>query len=150
MAGESKYYLGTTKTLEASGALIANNDVGQANDATYATAVDGLGYPDAEFVIGFTFAVAPTENSVLVLYARPINIDGAAVSEPPENGALTFKGSDLIGTALVNNVTTLQTARLVGFRVPRDAQYWIFNSATGQSIAAGWTLKVTPRTLGPV
>lgn len=149
MANETKYFVGTPKTLEANGAAIANNDVGQANDFTYSTATDGGGYPDAEFVLGFTFSVAPIENSVLALYARPINIDGTADSEAPESGATAYKGSHYIGNFYVNNVTTLQTALCVGYRVPREAEYYIFNSATGQSVSAGWTLKVTPRTLGP-
>lgn len=149
MANETKIYRGTTKTLEANGLAIANNDVGVADDATYSLAVDGADYPDAEFVMTFTFATAPVENSVISLFARPLDIDGTNDAEVPESGAATFKG-EYVGRFLVNNVTTLQTARCVGRNLPNLANYYPFNNATGQSIAAGWTLKVTPRTLGPV
>lgn len=149
MANETKVFTGTIKTLEASGALIANNDVGVADDFTYSRLTDGAGYPNGEFVLGFTFAVAPTENAVIALYARPLDIDGTNDSEVPESGATTFKG-EYIGRFVVNNVTTIQYARCIGRNLPALANYYLHNNATGQSIAAGWTLKVTPITLGPV
>ena len=149
MANETKIFRGATKVLEANGLAIANNDVGVADDATYSLAVDGADYPDAEFVMTFTFAVAPVENSVIVLYARPLDIDGTNDAETPESGAATFKG-EYVGRFIVNNVITLQAARCIGRNLPNLASYYPFNNATGQSIAAGWTLKVTPRTLGPV
>lgn len=149
MANETRYYRGTVRTLEASGLAIANNDVGVADDATYSPAVDGLNYPDAEFVMGFTFAVAPVENSVIALYARPLDIDGTNDSGVPESGAATFKG-EYIGRFIVNNVITAQFARCVGRNLPALANYYAHNSATGQSISAGWTMKITPLTLGPV
>lgn len=149
MANEVKYYRGTTKVLEATGLAIVNNDVGVADDATYSLAVDGLNYPNGEFVLGFTFAVAPVENSVIALYARPLDIDGTLDSEVPESGAATFKG-EFIGVFVVNNVITAQYARLIGRDLPALANYYLHNSATGQTISAAWTLKITPLTYGPV
>lgn len=150
MANETKVYRGSVVTLEANGAAIANNDVGVANDSTYSRATNSLDYPDAEFVLTATFSVAPVENSVIVLYAQPLDLaGGVADAEAPESGVATFKG-EYIGRFLVNNVTTLQTMRCFARNVPDLAQYYIHNSATGQSIAAGWTLKVAGRTLGPV
>lgn len=149
MTNETKYYRGTPKTLEANGASIANNDVGQANDASYSLATDGGNYPDAEFVLSVTFAVAPVENSVLLLLARPLNIDGVADAEAPESGASTFKGEP-VGRFTVNNVTTAQYARCIGRDLPAEADYYVYNAATGQAISAGWTLKVTPLSYGPV
>lgn len=72
--------LGTTKTLEASGAAIANNAMGQADDATYSISADGSSAPDADFVLAATFAVAPTANSTLDLYAQELDIDGTKTS----------------------------------------------------------------------
>lgn len=149
MANETKIYRGTTKVLEANGLAIANNDVGVADDATYAQVADGAGYPDGEFVLGFTFATAPTENSVISLFARPLDIDGTNDAEVPESGAATFKG-EYIGRFLVNNVITAQFARCIGRNLPALANYYLHNNATGQALSAGWTLKVTPITLGPV
>jgi hypothetical protein len=148
MAGEITVTFGTEKTLEANGAAIANNNVGQADDATYSVAADGANFPDARFVLSFAFGTAPAENTSLVLLARPLNIDGTADSEPPENGAATFKGR-FMGAFTVNNVTTTQYAVLTAYDLPREAEYFVWNNGTGQSLSAGWTLKVLPRTYVP-
>jgi len=148
MATETTVVYGTSKTLEANGASIINNNVDQANDANYSPSTDGADYPDAEFVLSITFATAPTENSTIVLLVRPVNIDGTSDSEVPENGATTFKGQ-YVGTFVLNNVTTTQYARLIAYDVPPTGDYFIWNNNTGQTISAGWTLKVRPRTYKP-
>lgn len=137
--------LGTTKTLEANGASIANNVITQADDASYSIAADGDNAPDAEFVLTCAFATAPTENSTIALYARELNIDGTADADAP---TATYKPR-FIGVFVVDNVTTSQVLKLLAYDVPREADYYLFNNATGQTISAGWALKVTPRTVGP-
>ena len=141
MAGETIVVFGTPKTLEANGGAIANNAVVQADDATYDQVSDGAGFMYADFVLGFTYATAPTEGAVLALYARPLDIDGTNDAEVPEAARPTM----FIGSFVVNNVTTAQYAQLIERQVPKLASYYIHNSATGQTVSAGWTLKVTPR-----
>lgn len=136
---------GTTKTLEANGGSITNNSVVQADDATYDTASDGEGAPDAEFVLGFTFGTAPTEGTVLALYARPLDIDSTNDAEVPEAARPTRH----VGTFVVNNVTSAQYAICLGRRLPKLASYYVHNAGTGQTVSAGWTLKVTPIALTP-
>lgn len=145
MANEARIFLGTQKTLEASGASAANNTVIQANDATYNVVTDGANYPDAEFVLVGTFAVAPTEGTMIGLYARPINVDGSLNTETPETTRPTY----YVGSFVVNNVTTQQAMMLRAEDLPVEAEYYIHNNGTGQTLSAGWTLKVTPRTIGP-
>jgi hypothetical protein len=145
MSGEAKLYYGTPKTLEANGASIANNAVGAADDASYDVVADGANYPGARFVLKFTFSVEPTEGASIILLARPIDIDGTADTEAPEATLLITR----IGTFTVNNVTTDQYAEYYADQVPFKANYYLYNSATGQTISAGWTLKVTPYTYGP-
>lgn len=142
MSNETIRAYGTTKTLEANGALIANNALAQADDAVYDATTDGAGFPDAEFVLTCTFATAPTENTVLALYARPLDIDGTLDADVPE----TTRPTLFIGSFVVNNVTALQALTLTAFDVPRRAEYYVHNNGTGQSVSAGWTLRVTPRT----
>lgn len=142
MAGEVIRAFGTTKTLEANGASIASAAIGQANDASYSTASDGANFPDAEFVISFAFGTTPTENGTLALIARTINIDGTNDAEAPE----ATRADRYIGSFIVNNVTTTQYAALFARNVPREADYYILNTGTGQTLSAGWTLKVTPMT----
>lgn len=131
---------GTTKTLEASGGSITNNSVVQADDASYNISTDGEGVVDAEFALSFTYATAPTEGTPLALYARPLNVDSTGDTEVPELARPTM----YIGSFIVNNVTTLQYAICRGTDLPLEADYYIANVATGQTVSSGWTLKVTP------
>lgn len=136
---------GTTKTLEASGASITNNSVVQADDANYDTVSDGEGVSDAEFVMTWTQGTAPTEGTALVLMARPLDIDGTTDAEAPE----LARPTRAVGSFVVNNVTTLQAAICVGRNLPKLASYYVGNSGTGQTVSAGWTLKVTPLGMTP-
>ena len=145
MSNEAIVKLGTQKTLEASGAAIANNTLAQADDASYSIAADGNYYPDARFVLTGTFATAPTENTTLALYARPLNIDGTADADAPE----ITRPTQYIGVFAVNNVTTAQSLVLMAQNVPWEADFYIHNNGTGQVLSAGWKLLVTPCTIGP-
>lgn len=141
MSGETVVAFGTPKTLEASGGAIANNAVVQADDASYSQVTDGGGFMYADFVLTATFATAPTENTVLALYARPLDIDGTSDAEVPEATRPTM----FIGAFVVNNVTSGQPMFLMGVEPPPLADYYIHNSGTGQSVSAGWKLVVIPR-----
>lgn len=143
MSGEAVVVWGTPKTLEANGSSIPNGSVVQADDATYDQAVDGLNFPEARFVLNCTFGVAPVENAALSLYARELDVDSTLDADVPE----ATRPGRFIGSFMVNNVTTLQTLVLMSQDVPAKADYYIHNNGSGQSVAAGWTLKVTPRTI---
>lgn len=145
MADEMIRAFGTTKTLEASGGSITNNSIVQADDASYSTASDGADYPHAEFALSFTFGTNPTEGATIGVYARKLNVDGTGDAEAPETG----RPDTFIGFVRVNNVTTLQYAAFFAYDVPREADYYLHNVATGQTISSGWTLKVTPMTYKP-
>ena len=145
MSGETIIKLGTPKTLEANGASIANNTLAQADDANYSISADGAYFPDAKFVVAVTFGTAPAEGTTLALYARPLDIDGTNDAEVPE----TTRPTVFIGTFAVNNVTTAQYIELLAQDVPWGAAYYIHNNGTGQTVSAGWTLKVTPCTVAP-
>lgn len=145
MSGEVILKRGTPKTLEANGASIANNALAQADDANYDVVVDGADYPDAKFVLAATFGTAPTENTTLALYAKPLDIDGTNDADAPE----TTRPTVFIGTFTLNNVTTAQYIELLARDVPWKADYYLHNNGTGQTLSAGWTLKVTPCTVAP-
>lgn len=145
MAGETILAFGTPKTLESSGASIANNALAQADNANYDIAADAAYFPDAEFVLTATYGTAPTEGTVLALYARPLDVDGTADAEVPEAARPTV----YVGAFVVNNVTTTQYAELIARDVPWKADYYLHNNGTAQTVSAGWTLKVTPCTYAP-
>lgn len=142
MASEIIYAVGTVKTLASSGAAIANGSLAQATTASYDVVADGSGFTDGEFVLTGTFATAPTEGTVLALYAQPLDVDGTLDAETPETTRPTMR----IGTFVVNNVTTTQTIVCRGYDLPLLASYYIHNVNTGQQLSAGWTLKVKPLT----
>lgn len=136
---------GTEKVLEANGASIANTAIVQADDAVYGIATDGNYAPDADFVLSVTFGVAPTVNTTVDLYAQELDIDGVNDAQAP---SATYK-QHYIGSFIVNADTVTQYLKLRAFDVPVQANYFLHNNGTGQTINAGWTLKVTPRTIGP-
>lgn len=145
MSGEVIILPGTKRVLEANGVLIANNTLVQADDATYNIFVHGSGYRDAKFVASFTFATAPTEGTDLALFAQPLDIEGTNDAEVPEMTRPTV----VLGTFVVNNVTTTQYAELIVRGVPWNAAYYLGNRGTGQSVSAGWGLAVIPCTDAP-
>lgn len=150
MANEAKYFAGTPKTLEANGASISNNNVGQADDAAYSPVSDGAGYLWTKFVFSGAFSVAPTENTTIDFYARPINISSTNDSEVPENGATAFKGPHRLGSVVLNNVTTTQYAEFY-FTGTLHSDYEVYphNAGTGQTLSSGWTLVAVPLSPGP-
>lgn len=143
MSGETIAVFGTQKTLQASGSsgAIANNSLDQAIGDFYDIVADGLGFPDADFVLSCSFATAPTEGTVVALHAQPLAIDGANAGQIPEVTRPTI----YIGAFVVNNVTTAQYILLTARDLPKKANYYIHNNGTGQALAGGWTLKVTPK-----
>lgn len=143
MSGEAVVVWGTQKILEAAGIAIPNGAVMQADDATYDQAADGANFPDAQIVLTCTFSTAPLENGALSVYARELTVDGTANTDVPE----ATRPGRFIGSFLVNNVTTSQTLVLMAQDVPARADYYIHNNGTGQSVNAGWTLKIKPRTI---
>lgn len=145
MSNEAVLVKASAFTLEANGASAANNTIAAADDSTYDITVSGSSYPDGRFVLAATFSVAPTEGTTIALYARPIDIDGTNDAEVPE----TTRPTQYIGSFVVNNVTTTQYMELYAQNLPWKADYYIHNNGTGQTISAGWTLKVTPYTLKP-
>lgn len=145
MPNQAIVVLGTIKTLEPSGAAVANAAMSLATAATYGIVADGTSYPDAEFVLAATFAVAPVANSTLDLYAQELDIDGTNDAQAPTT---TYKFR-YIGSFAVNAVTTTQYLKIRAYDVPLIGSYYLHNNATGQTLSAAWTLKVTPRTLGP-
>ena len=144
MSTEITTVYGTQKTLASSLGSCANNAVVAATTANYSTATDGGSFPDALFVAALTFATAPVEGTVVALYAKLLGIDGANNGPTPDGIIGTY-----IGSFVVNAVTTIQYMQLLARDVPDSATYYLFNNGTGQSISAGGTLKVTPRSYKP-
>jgi len=128
--------------LETSGAAFASGAMSLKATSAYDRSANSF-YPDGVFALVCQFATAPTENSVITLAARPLLVDGVNSAEVPEPTRLTRQ----IGNFTVNNVTTLQAIELIAYDLPINAEYYLFNNATGQSVPAGWKLYIKPRTI---
>jgi hypothetical protein len=147
MANENILAWGTEKTLEANGGSCASAAIVQANDAAYAVVADGASYPDAEFALRCQWAtITSIENKTIDLYARDLNFDSTndAIA-PTATFTHRYIGSFRISAVGAN---TDQYMKIKAYDVPKEAEYYIINSS-GQTISAGWTLKVTPVTNKP-
>lgn len=133
----------TQKTLEASGAVIANGAYVKATTG-YSRLSDGNDAPDAKIALGVTFGTAPAAGKALILFARKLNVDGANDAPVP---SANYQET-LIGSVIVDAVTTTQYLETVVEDVPAEFDLYIRND-TGQSVSAGWTAKITPQTYGP-
>jgi hypothetical protein len=137
MANEIIRVFGTQKTLGSGGTAFGSGSTIQASTAGYSAETDGAGFPDAEFSLSFTYSSAPTNGSVISLLARLKNIEGTNGAQGPDR---------YIGNFFVSNVITTQYAAAFAYSIPADADYFLYNTQTGQTVSAGWVLKVKPMT----
>lgn len=146
MSGETIEVFGTVFQLESNGVAVANGTLVPMTMAYDKVTNGNGGYPDGQFTLTCQFATAPLETTMIAVYARPMNVGGAgANTQVPE----TTRPTRLIGYFVVDNVTTAQTMEFMATDLPKNAQYYLYNVNTGQSIPAGWTAYVQPRTYKP-
>lgn len=152
MANETVYKYGTTKTLTTTGGATSNNQMSAAAGTTYSQ-TDTLDYPDAVFVLVTAgFGAAPTAGTTIDLYVRPLDIDGTTDAPAPATGASTdaYKAQYIGSFVLKASSASGDAYRCVGYDIPRAGEAYLFNNGTGQSLTVNWTLKMTPRTVGPL
>lgn len=144
MANEAVFKFGTTKTLEANGASTAANVFTIADDASM-TASDHNDYTMIDFTLSGTFSIAPTAGEVINLYARLMDIDGTNDAQVPSTNYL----ATYLGSFLVEPVTSAQYVALFNVATPGRTFNCYIENKTSQTLGAGWTLKATPKTVGP-
>ena len=141
MANEVKYTYASQVTLEASGASGASDNFIAADDADL-TSANHSDYLFGDFALTCVLGGAPT-NAVINLYRRDLNIDGAADDAVPSTTyARTYVGLFAIP------VSDSGTYSLTDVPLTQDCEFYIENK-TGQSLSAGWVLKVTPKSYAP-
>lgn len=137
-------FFGTQDTIAGSGATVANAAFGSA--ATTWTNDDDA--PRASVVLQCAFSVAPTANTVVNLYLRPLDIQSTNDQDIPDANFTHV----YVGSFPVNDVTTTQYIT-IDISLPNNytsQQYNLYiENQAGQTISAGWTLYVTPKTYGP-
>lgn len=137
-------FFGTQDTITGSGATVADGAFGAA--ATTWTNDDDA--PMASIVLDCSFTTAPTANTSVNLYLRPLNIQSTNDQDVPDaNFQHVYAGSFPL-----NDVTTQQWCQIV-ITLPNNAasqqyNFYIENNG-GQTMDSDWDLHITPKTYGP-
>jgi len=137
---------GTQKTIASSlSGTVANNAISAVLTNAY-SASDTLGKPDAEFAAKLVFGANPTENSVVDLYVRPLNIHSTTTDA--EVPTATYK-PHFVCSFMVKGGQTTTNAFGVGRDLPKEGEFYFYNNNTGQTLQTTCELYMTPITLGP-
>ena len=149
MANEAKWvYTGVT-TLESNGISAANAAFMPATDAAFTSAAHS-GYVYADFALmvsGFASSLATTGSLGLALWRRDINIDGT-LDEGVPSANLKAHFAGYFTMPLSGASAAIYNAAVRDVPIYEDQEYYLEN-LTGQSVAAGWTLKVKAKTFVP-
>lgn len=139
-------FFGAQDSLDNSSAAVNDNTFSVAGDLNQWTNDDDALY--AYVILEVDYSSAPTANSVINMYVRPINIVGTSDAEVPDaNYQHVF-----VGAFPVNDVTTVQfipkQIKLENSATSSVYEFYIENQ-TGQQIQAGWDIHITPKAVGP-
>lgn len=133
---QNKLILGTQATLVSNGAAVIDTQFSVASTAyDNTTALN----PFANFVLMVNYTVAPSGGSI-DLYRQDLNIDGANDAPLPVSG---YKHT-YIGSFHHTGATGAVYLPITGAELIAESAYVIHNNGTGQTIPAGWTLKISP------
>lgn len=139
-------FFGTQDTLGTSSAAVANNAFSIAGDLS--TWVNDDDAPQASVVLLANFSVAPTANSSINLYLRPLDIQSTNDSTVPDaNFQHVYAGSFPLNDSTVAQYINIQIA-LPNNATSQNYEFYVENKS-GQSLPSGWDIYVTPKTLGP-
>lgn len=147
---DAVFKYGTQKTITTTGAATANNAVSAAA-GTYSSS-DTADAFDAVFVLATaTWGSAPTANTTIDLYVRPMNVVSTTDTDAPAvpGSATTWKPQFVCSFLVPGAATTANVLYARGYNLPKEGEFYVFNNATGQSLAVNWALYMTPTTLGP-
>ena len=139
-------FFGTQTTVTGTTATVADGAYSITGDIVQFTNTDDA--PQAAVVAMLDWSVAPDANSSVNLYVRLMNIDSTNDQDVPD---ANFQHV-YVGSFPINDVTTNQYIA-IDISLPNTASQQVYEfyieNQTGQTIQANWTLKVTPKTLGP-
>ena len=138
MAGESIRDYSAWVDLETSGASIANNAFGAADDSGFSLATNGGNRPHLEFEVEFAFGTGPTVGGLALHHAAQDLFDGT-------NDGITPSSTNLAGILaaipIATSTTATQRLRFDVMFAPTDSRYWLQNSGTSQTVSSGWKLR---------
>ncbi len=141
------HFFGTQDTLGTTTSAVTDTSFSDGtNDLTAWTNDDDA--PEASVILSATFSVAPDAGSSVSLIARLVDIVSTDDQDVPDaNFPHTF-----LGFFPINDVTSEQfisiDVNLPNTKSSQVYHFYIQNNG-GQTISAGWDLRITPRTIGP-
>src|SRR3972149_2974264 len=148
MADQTKWVYATQLSLETTGASIAAAAYGLASSKALVTVGDHLDYPLADFVLACRFSAAGANGVTVDLFRWDQNIDSTNDAPVPQAGYTnTYVGSFPISSGAAS--TTMAYYPLTDIPLVANCGFYIRDN-TAVIILAGWTLKCTPKTWGPV
>jgi len=139
-------FFGTQTTVTGTTATVADGAFSVTGSIVQFTNTDDA--PQASMVAMLDWAVAPSANSSVNLYARLIDIDSTNDQDVPNaNFQHTYIGSFPVGNVTTNQYIVIDIP-LPNTKSQQIYEFYIENRS-GQTLQANWTLKITPKTIGP-
>lgn len=139
-------FFGTQATVTGTTATVADGAFSVTGSIVLFTNTDDA--PQASVVAMLDWSAAPDANSSVNLYARLMDIDGGNDQDVPDANYQ----HGYLGSFPINDVTTNQYIA-IDISLPNTVSSQVYEfyieNQTGQTIQANWTLKVTPKTIGP-
>lgn len=140
-------FFGTQDDLDSTSALVANTGFSISTDLVTWTNDDDA--PQASIILEVTMNLAADDNSGVNMYFRALNVEGTNDDSVPE---AEYRHNWIAFFPILNGITSLQRStlrvNLPNFETSSEWEIYIENQ-TGQQIDAGWTVFITPITIGP-
>lgn len=147
MANELIYTTGSQLTLQSSGASATSSAFPSTSASIAASAMSAYTGLDLVLTASMSGAVSSASN-YFACYARPMDIDGTNDAPIP---SAAYRGG-FVGTFVMasSSAAGQQTMFLPDVPVSWAALEFYLENLTNSSVAAGWTLKATPKTVKPL
>lgn len=144
-------FFGTQDSIDdGSTSAISNDAFSVAADVTTWTNDDDAPY--GIFVLMCQWGTAPTDGSVINIYARKMNIQSTNDSpEPSTNNYDQYIGSFVVDGDVATSTNAYHVTDWLALPNHKTSQEYDFylENKTGQSISANWDMWITPCTKGP-
>lgn len=141
-------FFGTQDTVTAGGGTSAVSAGAFSASGDVASWTNDDDAPEASMTFTGTFGTAPSARERVILFARLMNVDGTTDNPQPDaNFEVTRMGSFIVDTVTTSNAYTIDID-LPNAYTSQVYEFFIKND-TSDSLNAGWTMKITPKSPGP-
>ena len=148
------YFYGTEDTVTAGGgtSAVTNTSFSASGDVVSGGWTNDDDAPLADFVLKFQYPSGTIVADGIHLYARLINIDSTNDEPQTDSGwSQHYLGTFVTDTgqaATTDTYYSLTNVALPNKETSQEYEFYVENQ-TDVTMTAGWTLKITPKTMGP-